>query len=176
MKTEFTVDQETIAVWSGLLNVALFGGSLSIYWFLAGPFLLDEVAQSWLYLLIGIPVAFVTHEWIHVLSFRLFGGAPKDTVSVWFHWRTLTPVAHCSVPLRAGAYRLSCLAPMLVLGLIPLAASIGMASPTLAVFGAVMVAAGGADLIVVVLIHKVGRNQLVKDHESRVGCTVVTDA
>lgn len=172
MQTDITVNR----IWAALLNVALFGGALALYWFLAGPLLLEEVFGHWAHLVVGVPAAFFIHEWIHLVGFRILGGAPKRSVSLRFQWRTLTPGVHCSIPIGAKAYRWSCLAPMWLLGVIPLAVSLLIASPTLAVFAGVMLSGSAGDLLVALSLFRVGPTQLVKDHESRLGCTVVSNA
>ena len=119
-------------------------------------------------LLIGVPL----HEVIHGLAWAYFGKKPLRCIRFGFLWKSLTPYAHCRVPLRAGAYRWGAAMPALLLGFLPYALGLITGQAWLAAFGLVFILAAGGDLLVLWLIRQVERQALVEDHPSRAGCVV----
>lgn len=119
-------------------------------------------------LLIGVPL----HEIIHGLAWAYFGKKSPKCIRFGFQWRSLTPYAHCQVPIRAGAYRWGAGMPALLLGFLPYALGLIIGQGWFAAFGLLFILAAGGDLLVLWLIREVKREALVEDHPSRVGCVV----
>ena len=61
----------------------------------------------------------VVHELIHGISWMVFGRKPFRAIKFGFQLKTLTPYAHCTVPLPVNPYRLGAAMPGLLLGLLP---------------------------------------------------------
>lgn len=126
-------------------------------------------------LLIGLGVlaaGVVAHEMLHVWAWRLAGRVPAETVRLGFQWKTLTPYAHCSVPMPARAYRIGAAAPGVVLGLLPALAGLALGHGALFLFGLLFTLAAGGDAVILWLLRDVPPERLVKDHPSRAGCLV----
>jgi hypothetical protein len=51
------------------------------------------------------------HEVIHGIARSLFGKKPLSAIQFGFFWKTLSPYAHCKVPLNVSAYRLGTFMP-----------------------------------------------------------------
>lgn len=129
--------------------------------------------------LVWIPVAvaaLVVHEGLHGLFWGWLGGGGRDSVRFGFQWKTMTPFAHCRVPIRAGAYRIGTAAPGLIVGVLPALAGTLAGWGWLAGFGWFMTLVAGGDALVLVLIRSLDGSRLVEDHPVRAGCVVRPDA
>lgn len=126
-------------------------------------------------LLIGLAVlagGVVAHELLHVWAWRLAGRVSSETVRLGFQWKTLTPYAHCTVPMPARAYRIGAATPGVVLGLVPALAGLLLGHGALFLFGLLFTLAAGGDAVILWLLRDVPPERLVKDHPSRAGCLV----
>ena len=119
-------------------------------------------------LLVGIPL----HEFIHALSWVLFGDISFKEINYGFDWKSLAPYAHAKVPLRAGAYRLGAAMPAVVMGGLPYLVGITSGWGWFTTFGIFYMLAAGGDLVVLWLIRKVDGEARVEDHPTRSGCYV----
>jgi len=120
-------------------------------------------------LLIGIPV----HELIHGLSWIIFGKVSHKDIR--FGIRSLTPFAHCQVPVRANVYRISAFMPAFLLGIFPYIFGFIIGNGWLTIFGLVYILAAGGDLLVLWILRGVNGEALVEDHPSRAGCYVIEE-
>ncbi|MFC1898261.1 DUF3267 domain-containing protein [Candidatus Cloacimonadota bacterium] len=120
-----------------------------------------------------IVLAFL-HEAIHWLSFRIFGKVKPKYCRLGFQWKTITPYAHCSVPMKANVYRISLILPALLVGIIPSIIAIIFGFPWLLIYGIIFTITGGGDFIILWLIRNVKKDQLLQDHPSRCGCEVIS--
>ncbi|MDX1418678.1 MAG: DUF3267 domain-containing protein [Rubricoccaceae bacterium] len=114
----------------------------------------------------------VAHEVLHVVAWRWVGHVPAGTVRLGFQWATLTPYAHCEVPMAARAYRIGAATPGVVLGLLPVLAGLATGGGALFLFGLLFTLAAGGDALILWLLRDVPADQLVADHPSRAGCLV----
>ena len=151
--------------------------------FLSEPFLLiwgkQQLLSSfpiiYLNLEIFIPVLIigaVLHEVLHALSFLIIGKVTKENVKLGFQWRSLTPYAHCKIPVNASLYRVSLLMPALVMGIIPWFVALTTGNGWLLVYAVIFTIVGGGDILTIWIIRKVNPNQFVQDHPSNCGCYV----
>lgn len=114
----------------------------------------------------------VLHELLHAAAWAAYGEMPLTSIRFGIHWPTLTPYAHCTVPLQARAYRLGAVTPALLLGILPsfLATFTGM--KWLFFPGLVFTAAAAGDVLVLWMLRGVHPTQMVQDHPDRAGCLV----
>lgn len=125
--------------------------------------------------LVWIPVvaaALVVHEGLHGLFWGWLGGGGRESIRYGFQWKTMTPFAHCKVPIRAGAYRIGTAAPGLIVGVLPALAGTLAGWGWLAGFGWFMTLVAGGDALILVLIRGLDASRLVEDHPVRAGCVV----
>lgn len=127
---------------------------------------------STLILLAAFIVGVVAHELLHGIGFML-GGASREEVDFGIHWHVLSPYAHCSIPLRAGPYRLALVLPALVLGLLPTMVGLLLGEFWVVFFGAVMMTVAGGDAAVLWAMRNVPKTAWVRDHPSDIGCLVL---
>jgi hypothetical protein len=126
-----------------------------------------------LFLMITIIAGSIVHELIHGISWMYFGKKSIKSIRYGMHWKSLSPYAHCSEPINARAYRIGCVMPYLVEGLLPSILAVITGSGWLLMFGLVFTLGAGGDLLVLWIIRKVQPALLVRDHQTRVGCSVL---
>lgn len=120
-------------------------------------------------------VLVVVHELIHGITWSLFAPNHFADIEFGFMVEYLTPYCTCTRPLPKGGYIAGALAPLVALGLIPMAVSMATGSFSLFFIGAVMTISAGGDVMIVHLLLKHGKplpEQLVYDHPTQAGCTV----
>ncbi len=126
-----------------------------------------------MFFLPAVLVGIVVHEVVHALTWGIFGGHGLQSVRIGFQWKTMTPFAHCMVPITARSYRLGAAMPGLLTGVLPALAGSWAGMPELAGFGWFMTFCAGGDLLVLMLLRGVPADALVEDHPTRAGCRVV---
>ena len=112
------------------------------------------------------------HEVIHWLAFRFIGKIDPSHLKIGFQWKTITPYAHCDIAMKTSAYRVSLILPALLLGIIPSVVALVFGIPWLMIYGMIFTVVSGGDFIILWLIRKVKKDQLLQDHPSRCGCKI----
>ncbi len=115
----------------------------------------------------------IIHELIHAISYVIFGKAAFKEIKIGFHWKNITPYAHCTVPISASAYRISAVLPGIILGFIPGIFSIILGNSLLLVIALFFSIVSCGDFLIIWLIRKVKKEQLVQDHPEKAGCLVI---
>lgn len=115
----------------------------------------------------------LAHEWLHGLSWVLFGRLRLSDLHFGVEWKTLTPYAHVKTPLRVNVYRLGTLMPGLVLGLLPYLYGLWSGDAGWMLWGAVFTFAASGDLLVLWLLRRVPPASRVEDHPTKAGCWVI---
>ncbi len=114
----------------------------------------------------------VVHEVLHAVAWAWSANLPLSNIRFGFHWKTVTPYAHCKVAITARAYRIGAVTPLLVLGVLPCAIALALGSAPLLAFGLFFTFAAGGDMLILWLIRDVVPTALVEDHPTRAGCLV----
>lgn len=128
-------------------------------------------------LLLFLVIAFlgiILHELIHGLTWAWLGRQPFGVIK--FGFKSLTPYAHCTVPLPARAYRWGTLMPGLLLGILPYLLSLLLGSFPLMLLALFFTLGAGGDALILWLLHGVAADQLVADHPTAVGCYLIDKA
>lgn len=112
------------------------------------------------------------HELIHGVSFKIFGRTSWSNISYGIDWKNLMPYAHCKIPISAGAYKTAVLLPMIITGILPLAAGFIMGNGFLTVLGILLTQAGFGDVFIYWHIRKYDKQTVIKDHPEQIGCEV----
>ena len=121
---------------------------------------------------LAVVAAVPVHEGLHALGF-LLGGAPIAALHFGIDRKTLSPYAGCRVPLRARPYRIALLLPMVVLGLLPLLGGLAAHHGPAFMFGIVMTALAGGDVVGLWAMRRAASGAWVLDHPARIGCRIV---
>lgn len=115
------------------------------------------------------------HEAMHAFGWMVFGRLPASAMKFGLELKTLTPYAHCKIPMRASAYRAGVVLPAVVLGVLPAAVGVGTHQGCLTLFGALFLGAACGDLLCLWMMRGVKRDSLVRDHPTRAGCLIVNE-
>lgn len=135
-----------------------------------------SVAGVWFFVyLVALIALIVVHELIHGLTWSRF--APDGFADIEFGVMrdSLTPYCTCKTPLRKEAYVTGTLAPLVVLGIIPIAVAFCIGSVALLFVGIFMADGAVGDVMIVVklLFHKSQTDDvLIFDHPTEAGCVV----
>jgi hypothetical protein len=171
---EFTAEATISPQFAYQFALGLFGVALVA---IAVPYVLlwgwlGTFVESKVWFGLAVVVSLPIHEGLHGLGFHL-GGAARTDVRYGIAWSTLTPYAHCQVPLSARAYRLAGALPGVVLGLIPALVGVAFEWGAWALFGLVMIGFAGGDAAMLWAIRHVPGETRVLDHPTAVGCRLL---
>ncbi|MFA5834265.1 MAG: DUF3267 domain-containing protein [Bacteroidota bacterium] len=117
-------------------------------------------------------VGIVFHELIHGLSWMIGGQLSIKQVKFGFQVKTLTPYAHCIVPIPKSGYVFGTLMPAIVLGFLPFLLSLVNGNGWIFIFGVLFTFTAVGDFLIVWLIRSVEWDRLVEDHPENAGCYV----
>jgi hypothetical protein len=117
-------------------------------------------------------VGIVLHELIHGLAWMFAGKLSFKEMKFGFQVKTLTPYAHCTVPVPKSAYVIGTMMPVIVLGFGPFLVSIANGNGWILLFGVLFTFAAVGDFLIVWLIRTVPWNAMVEDHPENAGCFV----
>ncbi len=124
-------------------------------------------------LLLAILLGIVVHEAVHGLTWKWSTGKPFGVIRFGFDWKTVTPYAHCTEPMKARPYRIGAIMPLLLLGMLPALYAIAFGSAAWAGFGLFFTFAAGGDMLILWLLRDIAPDAMVEDHPSRAGCYVL---
>ncbi len=131
----------------------------------------SDILLPWYFFPLFI-VGIVTHELIHGLSWKFAAGLSFDKVRFGFQVKTLTPFAHCTVPIRKSAYVIGTVMPAVVLGFVPFLVSLVNGNGWVLIFGILFTFAAIGDFLILWLIRDVPWRSFVEDHPENAGCLV----
>ena len=120
-------------------------------------------------------VGIIMHELIHGCTAIWYGGIRRQDAKFGMQWQTLTPYFHCTVPLTVQKYRWVVIMPLLVLGVLPYGIALFTGNRGLTVFGILFILAAAGDLVILWLMRHLRADELVQDHPTKIGLTVVRD-
>lgn len=173
------VDLGVSIFWANVVAVVafflLFVTLLPLYFLVypAGDF---SVAGVWFFVyLVALIALIVVHELIHGLTWSRFAPGGFADIEFGIMRDSLTPYCTCKTPLRKEAYVTGTLAPLVVLGIIPIAVAFCIGSVALLFVGIFMVDGAVGDVMIVVklLFHKSQTDDvLIFDHPTEAGCVV----
>lgn len=124
-------------------------------------------------LILLVLLGVVVHEFIHGISWMIFGHKPFSAIKFGFQWKTFTPYAHLKEPVEVNAYRLGAFMPGFILGILVYLLSLALGDGNLLWFSLVHTAAAGGDWLILWLIRDVKPGVQVEDHPTNAGCYVI---
>jgi len=119
-------------------------------------------------LILGI----VVHELIHGITWSRFAKNGYKSIKYGVLWKMLTPYCHCKEPLKVKQYIWGAITPAIILGFIPSLLAILTGNSGILIFGIFFTMAAGGDFLIINLIRKENKNDLVQDHPSEAGCYI----
>jgi hypothetical protein len=118
---------------------------------------------------VSIVLAIVVHELIHGIVFALYAPHGFRSVTFGFNAKIGAFYCHCKEPIRVKHYRRAGIAPLIILGLIPLIIGFITGVGWFKTFGLLLTIGGFGDLLVYIKLLKFGKNTLLLDHPDKLG-------
>ena len=122
---------------------------------------------------ISIILAIVVHELIHGIIFAIYAPNGFKSVSFGFNAKLGAFYCHCEQPIRVKHYRRAGIAPLVILGLIPLIFGFITGVAWFKTFGLLLTIGGFGDLLVYIKLLKINRNLFVLDHPDKLGFKII---
>lgn len=131
-------------------------------------FIVGQTVIIFVLLLGGI----VLHELIHGITWSRFTEKGFKSIRFGVLWKMLTPYCHCKEPLKVNQYILGAIMPSIILGIIPSVIAILIGNFGLLIFGVFFTMAAAGDFLIINLLRKENKDDLVLDHPSEAGCYI----
>jgi hypothetical protein len=130
---------------------------------------LIDFTLVWWIKVISILVAVILHELIHGLVFALYAPHGFKSVTFGINLKLGALYCHCRDPLRVKHYRRAGIAPMILLGVIPLIIGLSTGSGWIKTFGLLLTIGGFGDLLICIKLYQFDRNLMIHDHPEKLG-------
>ena len=175
-KTDYSFSYKESNTFSILLFVScslFFVGLFGIIWGFEHTWVLAEKFIFNVYITIPVLVIGIfLHEILHAITLIIFAGIKIKHLKAGINWLNFTPYIHCKHPVSVTNYRISTIAPALLMGIIPAILSIFLNSVYFLFFGIIFIVTSGSDLLSLWKIRKTKGDYLTSDHSERAGCQV----
>ena len=122
---------------------------------------------------IAIVAGAAVHELIHGIVFAIFAKNGFKSIKFGVVWKMLTPYAHCKEPLPVRAYILGVIMPFIILGFLPGIYAIFTGNLQLLIFSFLFSGGAAGDFMILNLIYKEDKDNLVLDHPTEGGCFIL---
>ena len=132
-----------------------------------------ETTWNFILLLAAVLLGVILHEFVHGITWVIFGYKPFSAIKFGFQWKTLTPYAHLKEPVEVNAYRIGAFMPGFILGILTYLLSLLLGDGNLFWFSLVHTSAAGGDWLILWLIRNVKAGMQVEDHPTNAGCYVI---
>jgi hypothetical protein len=120
----------------------------------------------------AVLLAIVLHELIHGFIFAWYAPAGFRAVKFGASLEMGAVYCHCKEPVRVKHYRRAGLAPIIILGLVPLVFALVTGVHWICTFGLLLTAGGFGDLLIWFRLLKYDRNMMIRDHPDKLGFIV----
>ena len=151
-RVDLTVSIVKANVFAIILLFPVMALGMWLFWLkngsLTGGIAFKSIGGLLLFVLV-MAVLVVAHELIHGLSWSLFTPHRFGDIEFGFMKQYLTPYCACLVPLTKGQYIFGALMPLVLLGILPMAAGILMGSMATLFMGIVMTVSAAGDIMIV---------------------------
>jgi len=131
-------------------------------------FIFVQTIIAFVLFLVGI----VLHELIHGITWSRFAEKGFESIKFGVLWKMITPYCHCKEPLKVSQYILGAIMPSIILGVIPGIVAILIGNFGLLIFAVFFTMAGAGDFLIINLLKKENKDDLVLDHPSEAGCYI----
>ena len=123
-------------------------------------------------ILLVITVGTVLHELIHGITWAKYTENGFKSIRFGIMWRMLTPYCHCVEPLKVKHYILGAIMPTIILGFLPFVFSLVTGNLLWLFFGVFFTMGGVGDFLIINLLRKEKKDDLVLDHPTEAGCYI----
>ena len=114
----------------------------------------------------------IIHELIHGLVWSIYAKNGFRSIKFGVIWKMLTPYCHCKEPLLVKHYIIGAIMPAIILGFLPALYAMIVGDFGWLIFGIFFTMAAAGDFLIIDLLRKENRNDLVQDHPSEAGCYI----
>ena len=159
----------------GLLWGMLLVGILTLpFYLLYGIESTGEIIQFFKFKIFvpSIVLGIIVHEAIHGFTWSIAGKTPFSNIKFGFQLKTLTPYAHCKVPISMAAYRTGTLMPFVLMGLAPYIYSVLTEKQVVLGFGLFFSFGAVGDLMILWITRNVPGDKNVQDHPTEGGVII----
>jgi hypothetical protein len=118
---------------------------------------------------VSIVLSIVVHELIHGIVFAIYAPNGFRSVSFGFNVKLGAFYCHCDQPVRVKHYRRAGIAPLIILGLVPLRFGFVTGVAWFKTFGLILTIGGFGDLLVYFKLLKLKKNRFILDHPDKLG-------
>ena len=178
-KTDYSFSYKESNIFSFLLFVfsfVLFIGLFGLIWGFTHTW---TIAEKFIFnVYITVPVLIIgmfLHELLHAITLLIFADIKISNLKAGINLINFTPYIHCKHPVKVSIYRISTIAPALLMGIIPTIIAISIDYVPMLFFGIIFIVTAGSDLFSLWKLRKVNGNYLASDHAERAGCIVIED-
>ncbi|MBQ6261737.1 MAG: DUF3267 domain-containing protein [Firmicutes bacterium] len=171
-RTDLTISIVAANVFALVLFVPLFIGGMALFILKNSVGTIDMGPSSVFGIMIAMLVLIVVHELIHGLVWSIFAERGFKDIEFGFMVKYLTPYCTCGVPLSKGQYIAGALAPLVLLGIVPMIWGILAGSFPVLLVGIIMAdsAAGDIQIVWQILRYKSCSSDVVYiDHPTQGG-------
>jgi hypothetical protein len=113
------------------------------------------------------------HELIHAVTFSVFCRRGFRAIRFGMKWKHLTPYVHCQEELSTSAYKAGTVMPGLVMGILPLGASLITGNAWWLTFGLFFTAGASGDFLSLYRLTRIKNVVGVIDHPDELGFIVI---
>jgi hypothetical protein len=173
---EVTIRESTANYFSGVVFVIatiVFGVPFALIWSwqaLVAAF--RSFLSHYLFLFLAIIIGMVLHEALHGFTWARFCRNGVRSIRYGMKWQALAPYAQCNETLPIRAYRLGCVMPGVVLGIIPALIAVVIGNSWLLGFGIFFTAGAAGDFLILLNLRSFNTSYDVLDHPEKIGCLV----
>ncbi len=171
-KRDLSISMERASVIVVFVSIPVVIAQFALFSWLHGAKQMQPTGNA-IVLLTAIVLGVVVHEWIHAITWVIFGRKSFPKIKFGFQWKTLTPYAHLTEPVEVNAYRLGAFMPGFVLGIVVYFFSLLLGNGNLFWFSLIHTSAAGGDWLVLWLIRSLKPGTMVEDHPTQAGCYVI---
>lgn len=123
-------------------------------------------------ILFVITIGIILHELIHGITWANYCKSGCKSIKFGMLWKMLTPYCHCVEPLKVKHYIIGGIMPAIILGVLPFAYSLFTGNVLWLFFSVFFTMAAAGDFLIINLLLKENKDDLVLDHPSEAGCYI----
>jgi hypothetical protein len=167
---EITFDSQKLSVIMITLIIPFFIGGEKLFDLIweGEPGLLQLKVPTWMKYA-AVLIAVVLHELIHGLVFARYAATGFKSVKFGASLKMGAVYCHCKDPVKVKHYRRAGIAPLIILGLVPLAFALITGVHWINTFGLLMTIAGFGDLMIWFKLLRFDKEMMIRDHPEKIG-------
>jgi hypothetical protein len=123
-------------------------------------------------ILLIMTIGIIAHELIHGITWAGYAKNGFKSIKFGVLWKMLTPYCHCSEPLKVKHYIIGAVMPAVILGFLPFIYSLFTGNILWLFWSIFFTISAVGDFLIVKLLIKEKKDDLVLDHPSEVGCFI----